>query len=386
MSDFCARYIVVGAGCFGATMAERIASVLNERVLVLEKRCHVGGNSYSEVEARTGIECHLYGSHIFHTANRRVWDYVNRFTAFNNYRHNVLSEYQGRIFQMPFNLSTINDYYGVSMRPAQARAFLQQEAARENIERQENLEDKAIAAVGRRLYEAFIRGYTFKHWGVDPRLLPPDIIARIPVRYDYRSAYFDDPFQGIPVEGYGALFMRMLSHPNIEVRTSVDYFDCRTCIPENSTLIFSGPLDRFFDYKYGELGWRSVVFDKEVRSEDDYQGTAVMNHADASTHYTRTHEFKHYTPERRATTNGTVLYREYARATTTGDDPSYPMGTIADKTKVELYKQEGRMKRPRVIFGGRLGSYRYINMDAAILDGLETFDKEIQRVDRETRP
>lgn len=372
------NYLVVGAGFFGAVMAERIANDLGQKVLVVDKRSHIGGNSYSAPDPVTGIECHCYGSHIFHTSNRTVWEYINGFTDFNSYRHKVLTRYQGRTFIMPINLSTINSLYRLDLSPEEAARFIREEAAREGITTPVNLEEKAISLIGRPLYEAFIRGYTIKQWQTDPRELPESIITRLPVRCGHHYDYFDDRWQGIPWDGYGELFERMLDHPLIEVRLNTDYFAIRDQVPETCRVIYTGPIDRFFDYRYGVLGWRTLRFEQEVVATGDYQGTTVMNYADPETPYTRIHEFRHYHPERTGyPVDRSVIYREYSLSCGREDDPYYPINTVQDRDTYELYRRDGELL-PNVLFGARLGTYRYLDMDKVIEQALEMYAAKIK--------
>ncbi|NJD38925.1 MAG: UDP-galactopyranose mutase [Geobacter sp.] len=372
------QYLVVGGGFFGAIIAERIANNLGQRVLVIDKRNHIGGNSYSAPDPETGIDCHCYGSHIFHTSNRNVWEYLAWFTGFNSYRHKVLTRYQGRTFIMPINLSTINSLYNLDLSPEEAACFIKEEAAREGITTPANLEEKAISLIGRPLYEAFIRGYTIKQWQTDPRNLPESIITRLPVRCGHHYDYFDDRWQGIPWDGYGALFERILKHPLIEVRLQTDYFAIRDQVPETCKVIYTGPIDRFFDYRYGVLGWRTLRFEHEVVKVGDYQGTTVMNYADSDVPFTRIHEFRHYHPERTGyPADRSVVYREFSRACGREDDPYYPINTAQDREKFELYHRDGVLLH-NVLFGGRLGTYRYLDMDKVIEQALEMYATKIK--------
>jgi UDP-galactopyranose mutase len=374
------KYLVVGAGFYGAVVAERIASVLGEKVLVIDRRDHPGGNSWSEVDPESGVEVHKYGSHIFHTANQAVWDYINRFTRFNTYRHRVLTNYQGKVYTMPINLMTINSYYGINLRPAEVGDFLKQEISRLNLPgNPANLEEKAMSLIGRPLYEAFIRGYTIKQWDRDPRELPASIITRLPVRNFYNDSYFDDPYQGIPLDGYASIFKRMLDHPLIDLALGVDFFELRDRLPPGIKIIYTGPIDRFFDFKHGVLGWRTLRFEKQVIDTPDYQGTAVMNYAGEEIPYTRIHEFKHYHPERKYVEKNakTVIYREFSLLAGRELPPYYPISSAEDRAMLELYQQE-RLLHPNVIFGGRLGSYKYFDMDMAIAAALKIFEDRIK--------
>ncbi|HZX55846.1 MAG TPA: UDP-galactopyranose mutase, partial [Ilumatobacteraceae bacterium] len=240
--------VVVGSGFYGLTVAEQVASRLGRRVHVLERRDHIGGNAYSELEPTTGIEVHRYGAHLFHTSNERVWDYVNRFTSFTSYQHRVFTVFNGRVYPMPINLATICEYVGRYLTPDEARAWVREQASELATEDADNLEEKAISLIGRPLYEAFVRGYTEKQWQTDPRQLDPDIITRLPVRYTFDNRYFSDRFEGLPTDGYTAWLERMADHPNIEVSLGVDYFDVRERIPAGTPVVYTGPLDRYFDY------------------------------------------------------------------------------------------------------------------------------------------
>ena len=366
--------LIIGSGLFGAAVAERCAANYGCRVIVLEKRDHVGGNSYSSPCPQTGIEVHRYGSHIFHTHLPAVWNYVNRFTAFNDYRHTVWIRLRDKVLPMPVNLATINAFLGSALGPAGAREWLEREIAATGITTPRNLEEKALSLIGRPLYDALIRGYTLKQWGADPADLPADIITRLPVRLNYNLRYYDDPLQGIPVDGYGRLIARMLDHPAIEVRLKTDYFRIRHDLPPHDRLVFTGPIDRFFDCAHGPLGWRSVRFDRRVMEVDDFQGTAVMNMADPEVPCTRVHEYKHYTPEK-AFPNRTVVDHEFAGAIGPDEEPFYPGRTPADLRRLDQYQADAERLAPRVLFGGRLGSYRYFDMDDALAEALAAADR-----------
>ncbi len=370
------KYIVVGAGFFGATIAERIAQELKAKVLVIEKRNHTGGNSHSEIDAETGIEYHKYGSHIFHTSNRQVWAYINRFSRFSNYRHRVFANQAGRVYAFPINLSTVNDFFAQALRPYEVEPFLRQKGEIQNISDPQNFYEKAISSIGISLYEAFIEGYTKKQWQTDPRNLPPGLFDRLIIRKNYLNDYFDDPFQGIPSQGYGALFRELLNHKRITVRTGIDFFDLAPSIPGETLIIFSGPIDRYFNYQHGKLGWRTLQFERRVYAYEDFQGTAVMNYADEAVPYTRTHEFRHYHPERQIA-NKTLVFREYPKPVGVSNTPYYPNNTRQDRKLLERY-HAAAAQIPNVLFGGRLGSYCYLNMDEAIANAFHLFENRIQ--------
>jgi UDP-galactopyranose mutase len=381
--------VVVGSGFFGLTIAERVATQLDKRVVVLERRHHIGGNAYSEPEPETGIEVHVYGAHLFHTSNKRVWDYVNQFTEFTGYQHRVFTIFQGRVYPMPINLGTICEYFNEYLTPDQARERVKEQAAEVDTESAENLEEKAISLIGRPLYEAFIRGYTAKQWQTDPKELPAQIITRLPVRYNFNNRYFNDTYEGLPVNGYTAWLKKMADHPNIEVRLNVDYFDVRGDIPAGVPTIYTGPLDRYFDYCEGELGWRTLDFKPEVlRDCGDFQGTSVMNYADEDVPFTRIHEFRHFHPERNYPTDKTVIVREYSRFAESGDEPYYPINTTEDRAKLEKYRELARReaRERNLLFGGRLGTYKYLDMHMAIGSALSMFDNKIAPHLTEGRP
>ncbi|WP_198284310.1 UDP-galactopyranose mutase [Saccharomonospora xinjiangensis] len=371
--------VVVGSGFFGLTVAERAASQLDKRVLVLERRDHIGGNAYSEAEPETGIEVHRYGAHLFHTSNKRVWDYVNQFTDFTGYQHRVFAKYQGQVYTFPMNLHLINQFFGKSHSPDEARELIADQASEIDTKDAKNLEEKAVSLIGRPLYEAFVKGYTAKQWQTDPKELSPSIITRLPVRYNFNNRYFNDTYEGLPVDGYTAWLERMADHPNIEVRTGVDYFEVRDEIPEGTPTVYTGPLDRYFGYSEGRLGWRTLDFEQEVVPTGDYQGTAVMNYNDADVPYTRIHEFRHFHPEREYPTDKTVIVREYSRFAEDDDEPYYPINTPENRDKLERYRELAKKEAAErnVLFGGRLGTYKYLDMHMAIGSALSAFDNKI---------
>lgn len=362
--------VVVGAGFFGAVMAERFAHELGWNVVVVDKRGHVGGNCWSCPDPETGIEVHTYGPHIFHTSHEQGWKYLNRFATFNNYRHTVWATRKGKVYPLPFGLAAINLLLGRCLSPAEARAWVEAEAAKEGIHEPRNLEEKALALIGRPLYEAFVKEYTEKHWGRKATELPAYIITRLPVRYTYDVGYYNDKWQGIPIGGYGAIFRKLLTHPRIEVRLNTDYFAAQSTLPAHDLLVYTGPIDQFFGYKHGRLGWRSVRFEKEIPPVADFQGTSVMNECDGAVPYTRTHEFKHFTPELKF--EKTVIFREYSFAPQPGDDVYYPVRTEADLAIHAKYQAEAR-DFPHVLFGGRLGAYAYLDMENTVSTALDAF-------------
>jgi UDP-galactopyranose mutase len=360
--------VVVGSGFFGLTVADTMASQFERRVLVLERRNHIGGNAWSEREPRTGIEVHRYGAHLFHTSNEKVWRYARRFTDFTDYQHRVFSVYQDRVYPMPINLGTICAYFGRHLTPAEARQLVSAQAGLASGEPPQNLEDKAISLIGRPLYEAFIRGYTAKQWQTDPRDLSPDIISRLPVRYTFDNRYFTDKYEGLPEDGYDAWLTRMAQSPLIDVRLGVDFFDVRNRLPD-VPIVYTGPLDRYFNYSEGRLAWRTLDFEQEVLDIGDFQGTSVVNYADEHIPWTRIHEFRHFHPERDYPTDRTVIVREYSRAAEPHDEPYYPVNATSDREKLRRYRALAHAERG-VLFGGRLGTYQYLDMHMAIASAL----------------
>ncbi len=373
--------VVVGSGLYGLTIARRCAEDLGMRVVVVEKRDHIGGNAFSERDPQTGIEVHRYGAHLFHTSNERVWSFVNRFTAFTPYVHRVRTVHRGEVYSLPFNLGTINQFFRSALGPAQARAFI--EGQREGLDPAlaANLETKAIALIGRPLYEAFVKGYTAKQWQTDPRDLPAEVISRLPVRYTYDDRYFNDTYEGLPVDGYTAWFERMLDHPFIDLRLGMDFLGSDGELTRSATVgqvpvVFSGPIDRYFDQQAGPLSWRTLDFEQEVLDVGDYQGCPVLNYADEDVAYTRIIEFKHFHPERDYQSEQTVIVREYSRFAGAQDEPYYPVATPEDRRRLEAYR-ELAANEPGVYFGGRLGSYRYLDMHMAIAAGHTLVDNTL---------
>ncbi|MEP6665335.1 MAG: UDP-galactopyranose mutase, partial [Nocardioidaceae bacterium] len=373
-----ADLVVVGSGLFGLTIAERCASDLGLKVLILDRRNHVGGNAYSAPEPETGIEVHKYGAHLFHTSNERVWNYVNQFTKFTGYQHRVFTKYQGQVYTFPMNLALINQFFGRSYTPSQARALVAEQASEIDTKDAKNLEEKAISLIGRPLYEAFVRGYTAKQWQTDPKELAAEIITRLPVRYNFENRYFNDTYEGLPVDGYTAWLERMVDHPNIEVRLSTDFFDVRDEYVGKVPIVYTGPLDSYFGNAAGELSWRTVDLEVSVENVGDFQGTSVMNYADEDVPFTRIHEFRHFHPERDYyPTDKTVIVHEYSRFAESGDEPYYPINTPEDRERLLRYRELAKAE-PNVLFGGRLGTYKYLDMHMAIGSALTMYDNKLR--------
>jgi len=369
-------FIIVGSGFYGAVMAERIASDLNKKVLVLEKNCHIGGNCYSEVHAETGIEYHKYGTHIFHTSIPKVYNYIKRFCDFNGYYHQVLTTFKDKVFQMPINLETINSFFNINLKPFEVESFLKQKIEAAAIGEPKNFEEAALNSIGKELYDAFIKGYTQKQWERDPKELPASIIKRLPVRKNYNESYFFDTWQGIPNNDYTDIFTKMLNHKNITVQLNTDFFDVRNEISDDAKIVYTGPIDKYFDYCFGRLEWRSLRFEQEVENVDDYQGTSVMNYAEAEIPFTRIHEPKHLHIDREVfTLPKTLLLKEYSLKN--NDDPYYPISDEANKAILAKY-QDKAAKYKNLIIGGRLGDYKYYDMHQTIQKALDTYSQKIR--------
>jgi len=355
-------YLIVGAGLFGAVFAQQ-ATQAGKSCLVIDRRDHIGGNLYTkEIE---GVETHMYGAHIFHTSDQTVWEYVNRFTAFNRYTNSPIALYKGKAYNMPFNMNTFNSLWGV-ITPQQAREKIAMQIAAAGIREPKNLEEQALSLVGRDIYETLVKGYTEKQWGRRATELPAFIIRRLPVRFTYDNNYFNDSFQGIPVEGYTKMIERMLE--GAEVRLNCDYFGAREELSALAkTTVFTGMIDQFYDYCFGMLEYRSLRFETEVLDMENYQGNAVVNYTEYEVPYTRIIEHKHFTF---GTGGKTVITREYPAVWKPGDEPYYPMNDEKNNALYEKYKALADQEK-NVLFGGRLGRYKYYDMHHVVAQALE---------------
>jgi len=376
--------LVVGAGLFGLTVADRLAREHGVRVTVIDKRDHVGGNAYSETDPATGIEIHTYGAHLFHTSNERVWEYVNQLTSFTRYVHHVYAVHGGVVYPLPVNLGTINQFFGTAMGPDEARALIAGQAAELGGRAPANFVEKGISLVGRPLYEAFFMNYTAKQWSTPPEELPASVITRLPVRYSYDNRYFDDTHEGLPSDGYAAWLNRMADDPRIEVRLGVDFFDgtgeySKKAAVGRVPVVYTGPLDRYFGYEAGDLAWRTVDFQRETLPTGDFQGTSVMNYADLDVDFTRIIEFRHFNPERAYPDDATVIAREFSRFAGRDDEPYYPVDGADDRAKLARYRRQAAEETAarRVFFGGRLGTYKYLDMHMAIASALTMVDEKL---------
>jgi UDP-galactopyranose mutase len=371
--------VVVGSGFFGLTIAERCANDLGLKVLVIERRSHLGGNAYSEPEPETGIEVHKYGAHLFHTSNERVWEYVNRFTSFTGYQHRVYSTHNQQVYPLPINLGTINQFFDAAYTPDQARALIKEQASELGGKEPENFVEKGVSLIGRPLYEAFIAHYTAKQWQTSPEELSADIISRLPVRYNYDNRYFNDKYEGLPTDGYAAWLARMADHPNIEVVLETDFLadGVADAYKGKVPIVYTGPVDEYFANCEGRLSWRTVDLVPEVLDVDDFQGCSVMNYPDPDVDFTRIHEFKHFHPERTYPEGKTVIVREYSRFAEDTDEPYYPVNTAEDREKLLKYRDLAE-REPMVLFGGRLGTYKYLDMHMAIASALSMYDNTLR--------
>lgn len=360
-------YLIVGAGFFGAVFAHE-AQKQGKRCLVVERRGHIGGNCYTaDVES---IHVHRYGAHIFHTSDQQIWTYINQFCTFNNYVNSPIANYRGEIYNMPFNMNTFSRLWNIST-PAEAKAIIDAQRADAPAQPQ-NLEEQAISLVGRDIYEKLVKGYTEKQWGRPCTQLPSFIIRRLPVRFRYDNNYFNDRYQGIPEGGYTPIFEKLLD--GIDVRLNCDYFDHRDELrAQCRKVVFTGPIDRYFDYCYGPLQFRSLRFESEVLDMENYQGNAVVNYTDRETPYTRVIEHKHF---EFGTQPKTVITREYPMDWHPGDEPYY---TVNDEKNNQLYQRYAALaeREPDVLFGGRLGEYKYYDMDKVIASALGFAAREL---------
>ena len=368
-------YLIIGAGLYGAIFAHE-AKKRGKTCLVIEKRNHIGGNVYTE--NTSGINVHKYGAHIFHTSNKAVWEYIQQFTEFNRYTNAPVANYKGEIYNLPFNMNTFNKMWGV-ITPQQADEKIEEQRRQYKKEKglnqePQNLEEQAISLVGYDIYEKLIKGYTEKQWGRACKDLPAFIIKRLPVRYTYDNNYFNDLYQGIPIGGYTAMVERMLE--GTKIRLGVDYLKNREVFNElldkAGKIIYTGPIDAWFDYTLGELEYRSVRFETEELPVENYQGNAVVNYTDRQTLYTRIIEHKHF---EFGTQKTTVISKEYSATWKPGDEPYYP---VNDEKNQKLYRQylELAQKEQQVIFGGRLGEYKYYDMDKVIESALNVVKRE----------
>jgi len=358
---------IVGAGFSGAVIARELAEA-GIAVDVFDSRSHVAGNCHTERDVDTGVMVHKYGPHIFHTDNERVWAYLQRYTRFMPYTNRVKTTSQGRVFTLPINLLTINQFFGKTFSPKEAKAFIESKADL-SIKEPQNFEEQALRLVGQELYEAFFKGYTEKQWGCHPTQLPASILKRLPVRFNYDDNYFNHPHQGMPEHGYTAIVEQILDHALIDVK--LGHFFQKSQRQDYRHVFYSGPIDAWFDHELGYLGYRTLDF-KEIRAEGDFQGCAVMNYGDADVPYTRIAEHKYFSPWE--THENTICFEEYSRACEAGDIPYYPIRLVEEKTMLSQYIRLAEQEE-NISFIGRLGTYRYLDMDVTIGEALKTADE-----------
>ncbi len=369
-------YLIVGAGLYGAVFARQAAD-RGKRVLVIDKRAHIAGNIYTETTE--GIHVHVYGAHIFHTNDRRAWDWVNRFASFNRYTNSPVANYRGELYSLPFNMYTFNKMWGV-ITPAQAAAKIEEQRREAGITDPKNLEEQAISLVGRDIFEKLVKGYTEKQWGRDCRDLPAFIIRRLPVRFTFDNNYFNALYQGIPMGGYTAMIRRMLE--GIEVRLNEDYLENRAAWNAMADkVVFTGPIDAFYDFKLGTLEYRSIRFETELLDMPNYQGNAVVNYTDRETPYTRVIEHKWFEfgkDDQGRDLPKTIVSREYSSEWKPGGEPYYPVNDAKNAALLAQYKALAE-REPSVIFGGRLGEYKYYDMDQVIIAALDRAERKLKK-------
>ncbi|MCX7899401.1 MAG: UDP-galactopyranose mutase [Methylocystis sp.] len=373
-----ARYCVVGAGLSGAVMARALGEA-GKQALVVDERAVIGGNCATRRDAATGIMEHVYGPHIFHTSDETVWRYVQRFCTMMPYAHRVQAVSRGRVYSLPINLLTINQFFGKAMSPNEARAHIAAKAAK--IEAPANFEEQALSMVGEELYEAFFKGYTLKQWGLDPRLLPASVLKRLPMRFDYNDSYFEHRYQGMPKDGYTAMIESILAAPNVELRLGQPF----EAIEERfEHVIYSGPIDRYFNFRLGRLNYRTLNFEK-FHAVGDYQGTAVLNYCDEDAPFTRITEHKHFAPWEKQNFANTVCYREFSSDCGPNDTPYYPIRQANEQVLLRRYAELARAT-PGVSFVGRLGTYRYLDMDVTIGEALKAATQMLEMGACATKP
>lgn len=361
------KFLIVGAGFTGAVISRKLAES-GFSVKVIDQRNHIAGNCYTKRDETTQVMEHVYGPHIFHTSDETVWEYLNQHGEFVPYINRVKTTYQGQVYSLPINLHTINQFYKKNFNPSEAKNWIQS-IANVDIEDPKNFEEQALKFVGKDLYEAFFKGYTKKQWGCDPTELPASILKRLPVRFNYDDNYFSHKYQGIPKEGYTPIIESIFDHPSISISLNSPFN--KTMINDYDHVIWTGQLDQWFDYEHGRLGYRTLDF-KKFTQEGDFQGTAVMNYGDIDIPYTRISEHKYFTPWEKH--ENTIYFKEYSRACEKDDIPYYPIRLVSDTALLKKYIEVAN-KESKVTFAGRLGTYRYMDMDVTIAEAINLVDK-----------
>jgi len=369
-------FLIVGCGFYGSVIAERISNVLKKEVIIIDKRHHIGGNCYSEIDNTTGVEYHKYGTHIFHTSIDEVWKYLSNFSVFNSYRHQVLTKYKNKIFQLPINLETINFFFKKNFSPTEAQNYLKIITKKYQKKNYENFEEKALSQIGLSLYSAFIKNYTKKHWNKNPKYLPSTIFDRLPLRFNYREDYFNNcKHQGIPDKGYTDIFNKLLGNKKIKVVLNKEYKLGENKIVPKYTTIYTGALDKLFDFEIGKLEWRSLKFKKRILNLNDFQGTSVINYPETKFKYSRVHEPKHLHIDRDYPKNKTLVIEEYPCKN--DNEPYYPINSQKNRILHRKYKSKADSIH-KFEYGGRLADYAYYDMDMTISAALKKF-KKIQK-------
>ena len=354
--------LIVGAGFTGAVIGRELAEQ-GHQVRIIDSRSHVAGNCYSERDDKTGIMVHTYGPHIFHTDNQEVWEYLNRYAEMMPYVNRVKTTVKGKVFSLPINLHTINQFFDTTCSPSEARALIESKSD-QSIADPQTFEEQALRFVGNELYEAFFKGYTIKQWGMSPAELPASILKRLPVRFNYDDNYFSHKYQGMPRDGYTPIVENILNHPNIRVELEHHYQESDSQGIDH--LFFTGPIDSWYDYRFGRLGYRTLDFEK-FHTDDDFQGTAVMNYGEESVPFTRITDHKYFAPWEQH--EGSVCYREYSRTCTPDDTPYYPIRQMGEMELLNKYLTLAEQEK-NISFAGRLGTYRYLDMDVTIAEAL----------------
>ena len=361
------NFLIVGAGFTGAVVGRELAEA-GHHVKIIDQRSHIAGNCFTKRDEQTNVMEHVYGPHIFHTSDEQVWEYINKHGTFMPYINRVKTNYQNQVYSLPINLHTINQFYKKSFNPTQAKEWISS-IADQSIKEPQNFEQQALKFVGKDLYEAFFKGYTKKQWGCDPTELPASILKRLPVRFNYDDNYFSHKYQGIPKDGYTPIIESIITHEQIEIQLNTSFN--KKLLEQYDHVIWTGQLDQWFEYSEGRLGYRTLDFEKHI-TEGDFQGTAVMNYGDETVPYTRISEHKYFTPWE--TYNSTIYFKEFSRACGENDIPYYPIRLVNDKFLLEKYIALAG-KEKNVTFAGRLGTYRYMDMDVTIKEALYLVSK-----------
>lgn len=369
------KILCVGAGFSCAVIARELAEA-GHQITVIEQRQHIAGNCHTERDAQTNIMLHVYGPHIFHTEHEHVWQYINRFGEFKPFINRVKAVSGNQVYSLPINLHTINQFFGQTFNPNEAKKWIESQADL-SIEEPQNFEEQALRFIGKELYQAFFYGYTKKQWGIEPSQLPASILKRLPVRFNYDDNYFNHPYQGMPVDGYTKIVENILNHDNITIHINTPFND--NMKNEYDHIIWSGTIDGYFKEVYGKLAYRTLDFKKVVVEDDDFQGNAVINYCDENIPYTRISEHKHFSYWEKH--QGSVCYYEYSRACEHQDIPYYPVRLVDDKKRLEQYLALAQQEA-NITFVGRLGTYRYLDMDITIKEALETAQTMIQQINQ----